>query len=109
MPMPPKDKPPSIKETSFECPYCGVLTSQSWLNIFGQFIKGPGKPFFPDHKFDEYVSKNTSLTPEKKHQQWTWANSMRASDGFLTFLENDIYLSMKVENIFSVGVMIAKK
>lgn len=34
--------PPSIKETAFDCPYCGAYTTQYWYDVYAQRI-GDGK------------------------------------------------------------------
>ncbi len=31
-------KPPSVQETAFNCPHCGVLTTQDWLSLWGEYL-----------------------------------------------------------------------
>jgi len=99
--MPPKGKPPSIQETSFECPYCGVFTTHTWLNVFGKAIqREPKTPIFPDSEFVANVQEDQDNTEEAKQKILAWAHKMDVGDGFLNFLEDSERITIKVENIF---------
>ena len=79
-----KHVPPTVKETSFNCPHCGALAKQFWFDIWAQpnnderplpIIVGEGGA-------DEFNFKDID-DDELKIQLTDWANKMAKGVPFL--------------------------
>ncbi|MDD2903066.1 MAG: DUF4145 domain-containing protein [Syntrophales bacterium] len=79
-----KHVPPSIRETAFNCPHCGALTSQVWFKTFVQTIADSGIPFIPDASFVEKVHNHPDLQPEHKER---WLQTINERIKGLVFLD----------------------
>ena len=97
--MPPKGKPPSISETAFECPHCGVFTTQYWFNVW---LKGMGdqRPNLPDQKFEAYVVNDKDIGLDKKKELYDWAYGMRRGLIFSKSIDTGAVLSEFADNLF---------
>lgn len=87
-----KISPPSIKETAFDCPHCGVLTTQYWFAIHTKQlpVKKP-LPYIPDETFKVRLQGVKEIGEEKKEKAFDWYNKMAIGLVFLEEKDNDVW------------------
>ena len=100
-----KTNPPSIKETAFDCPYCGAYTTQYWIRLYARKL-GDEKPlpFIPDERWFQSLDKKRQVQGEKQIPSDAeivsdWYNEMNTG---LVFFENrgDTYPEFDVNNLY---------
>jgi hypothetical protein len=60
--------PASIRETAFNCPHCGALTSQYWFDTYACRLGDGEKPFIPNDEVLEKFRQEQELEPEQKER-----------------------------------------
>ena len=58
----------SIRETSFNCPHCGALASQTWLSTYVDDLSDGTTPLVPDAESVERFRSEQGLKAETKEQ-----------------------------------------
>ena len=99
--MPPKSKPPSISETAFECPHCGVFTSQNWFSLYPKsFDEKTRTPPIPDAEMAERERTNKEMDAEKKAKTIDWIEKMNSGFIFLAENKQTHYHFKEANNLF---------
>lgn len=63
--MPRKNVLASIKETAFDCPYCGAFTSQTWFTVHAAGLSGERKtPVIFDNEVIKRILSSKGIEPE---------------------------------------------
>lgn len=91
---------PSISKTGFCCPHCGILASQSWLNLYAQFCDRENpNPVIPGSEEKNEIISDSEFSVEQKKDYIEWVDKM--SKG-LVFLERKSQsgLRLGVNNLF---------
>jgi hypothetical protein len=94
-----KHVPASIKETAFNCPHCGALTSQTWYQTYAREPKGDTKlPFFPDMEVVNRILSNDELDDEVKERHIVFVNKIH--NGLIFFEgKEDAYTPLEAINL----------
>lgn len=78
-----KEKVPSTKETAFCCPYCGVYTTQHWLELKAKYCTGENLvPFIPDQEFIKNINLEVNMPDSEKESILSFAQEMISGDIF---------------------------
>ena len=96
---------PSIKETAFNCPHCGALTTQYWFKIYAEQLERENPlHFVPSAGSKEQVAEvvmaeDSQTTPEQKEYLRDWCDKMVTG---LPFVEgNDsTYAPYRIHNLY---------
>lgn len=92
---------PSIRETGFNCPHCGVLTSQEWHQVFADSLHTEARvPFIPDEEWQTSLSDDTNIEAETKKRFLLWTDRMRSGLVFLDEQRNTAYQRTDVGNLW---------
>ena len=87
--MLPQDNPPSIRQTSFHCPFCGVLASQAWLNVYGKpCTESDNIPLLPGEEYLVSVEQSTRCSQPADDWRIKWATQMSTGQAFIS--TNDV-------------------
>lgn len=82
--MPKKSVPASVRETAFDCPYCGAYTSQTWLNLHATKVKDdPGTPSIIDETRRNEIAEDQTIPPEMRQKFVAFAAKMASGKIFL--------------------------
>jgi hypothetical protein len=74
----------SLKETAFNCPHCGTLTSQTWYQTHAYEVKGDTKlPIFPDIEAIKRILSDIDLDDEMKDQHMAFVKKIHKELIFL--------------------------
>ena len=94
-----KHVPPSLKETAFNCPHCGTLTSQTWYQTYAREPKGHTKlPFFPDREVVNRILNDDELDDEAKEDHVAFITKMH--NGLIFFQgKEDAYTPLQAVNL----------
>jgi hypothetical protein len=79
--------PASIRETAFNCPHCGALTSQFWYRTYVQYLEKGNTPFIPDSEVLEEIFNDKKLAKERK--ELLIENMKERMTGLVFFKEQD--------------------
>lgn len=91
-------KLPSIQETSFSCPHCGVLTSQTWLSPYAEMLGKDKTPHFPNAASIERIKNNAKLSTTERDELIRWVKKMR--EYRVSANEVDaVYIHHKLDNL----------
>lgn len=93
--MPPKHIPPSIGLTAFNCPHCGVLTSQFWSNTYQMEVSTESDTPSVWTTADSNLFADTEEPERSKLSDWI----KRASSGEIFFDPTDHRASSMVINL----------
>lgn len=93
--------PPTTSATGFNCPHCGVLTSQEWSKLYTSKIDNEARtPFLPDSDWINAVKDDQSFTDKVKERAIEWAENMQTGLVFLEDLEDGKYVRQQANNIW---------
>ncbi|MBX3301765.1 MAG: DUF4145 domain-containing protein [Nitrospira sp.] len=95
-----KSTSPSVKETAFDCPYCGAYAAQHWINLHAKYREASNKtPFIPDEEIFQRVKE--SKLPED-HKEKFVAHLEKLQTGLICFerQEQGKYVYEDVHNLF---------
>jgi hypothetical protein len=93
--------PPSINETGFNCPHCGVLTSQEWHGLHSSKIDNETRtPFVPDQEWIAVVSDDREMQEGSKAALTKWANNMQTGLVFFEERREASYSRVDVNNLW---------
>lgn len=70
------NKPPSIKETAFECPHCGVYTTQFWFKLYAKEQDKNSIPIIPTEDFKQEILNDTNLQDVTKNGMVEYIDKM---------------------------------
>lgn len=92
-----KHVPPSVSETGFNCPHCGVLAKQSWYNLHADRFDKDKIPGIID---EEYVKGLDLSGLDKEERAKTTKMGLKMAKG-LPFIENNhSYRYYSIYNLF---------
>jgi hypothetical protein len=91
--------PASVKETAFNCPHCGALTSQEWYSLYADRVEHGRTPFLPDAAFEKAVLNDPELDDETKERLIADAHNMNTGLVYLAE-RNGHYLQTGAANLF---------
>jgi predicted RNA-binding Zn-ribbon protein involved in translation (DUF1610 family) len=74
---------PSIKETAFNCPHCGTLTTQYWYKAHVETINKGQLPHFVDAKVLEEIDLSYIEDREQRAELEAWFQQMEKGRPFL--------------------------
>jgi hypothetical protein len=94
-----KHVPPSLKETAFNCPHCGTLTSQTWYQTYAREPKGVTKLlFFPDMDVINSILNDNELDDEAKEHHVAFITKIH--NGLIFFQgKEDAYTPLQAVNL----------
>jgi len=93
-------KPPSISETGFNCPHCGVLATQYWFRLFADALSGDRRtPLIPDDDILKRID-SSDLGADAKASIRQWAQGMMTRLIFTDQKETSTYLRNEVHNLY---------
>lgn len=82
-----KSVPPSINKTAFECPHCGVYTTQYWFNVHPSKLNEDARtPAILDKEVKSSILKDKNISTEQKQY---WVDFIDKMMSGLVFLENN--------------------
>lgn len=85
--MTPKQNPPSISETAFDCPHCGAYTTQHWYRLSATQLGDDHRtPIMPGADAKERFRTDKDLEPEMRASLMEWVDKM---DSGLVFFEKN--------------------
>lgn len=91
--------PASIKETAFNCPHCGTLTTQYWFKVYANELSAGDTPFIPDTDFLNRVHADMNL-PAKAKQDWIdYVNNINSGVVFFKEHENPCFSTTQAANL----------
>ena len=83
-----KASPPSIKETAFDCPHCGALTTQYWFSIYAKdHEEDYPLPNVPNAAYRLHIQEDEGLAEEDREIMLDWYNKMKT--GLVFFAEKE--------------------
>lgn len=95
-----KTTPPSVKETAFDCPYCGAFTTQYWFKIHAEELNDEKPlPYIPDERNKESIQGNTDVSKDEKQSWLGWYDEMATGHMFFWQTSQSHY-SRTVNNLF---------
>lgn len=95
-----KNIPPSIKETAFNCPYCGVLTTQYWMRLCSHEISdGFRRPFFVDENNKNKIMQDEKLDGAVKERWVKWVDKIASGSLFIEERSEGKYVHFDVLNL----------
>lgn len=97
--MPGKVVPPSTKLTSFNCPHCGTLTSQSWYRVYLDRIGKDGVPHLWTREGIESLKFDEDLESESRDRIFAFAKRVASGEMFLDFSLEARYLRGLAANL----------
>lgn len=94
-----KHVPPSLKETAFNCPHCGTLTSQTWYQTYAHELKEDTKlPFFPDIEAINRILSDDELDDKMKDEHMAFVTKIHKE--LIFFQANEgAYMSLQANNL----------
>ena len=99
--MPAKSTPPSISETAFDCPNCGVFTTQNWFSLYPKsFDEKTRTPPIPDAEMAERTQTNMEMDAEWKAKSIDWIKKMNSGIIFLAENKQTHYHFKEANNLF---------
>lgn len=101
-------KPPSITETSFNCPHCDALAHQTWFSVALEEIADNlgSVPFVPPDDFQARINARSDLNSEEKAKQIRWLKRIKTGELFLDEEKNwtKRFWNTYVSKCFSCGM-----
>jgi hypothetical protein len=89
--------PASIRETAFNCPHCGALTSQVWFATYVDNLADGATPFIPDAEVVKRIHSDQLLKPEEKER--FIENIKERMKGLIFFDKHDGALYNRTESV----------
>ena len=92
---------PSVRETAFNCPHCGALTTQTWFKIYATDI-GEDEARLPRQVSEEEASLLTFdqiEDAEQRKELKDWFAKMALGVPFLDRLSSSAYSSWAIYNL----------
>ena len=78
-----KHVPPSVRETAFNCPHCGALTTQYWHSLRADRLERDAPlPLVADAKCRPAAAFDEVEDPEERRKLMRWADLLEAGDPF---------------------------
>ena len=91
---------PSIKETAFSCPHCGVLTTQHWHEGYADEVGGERKlPFLPSAEDLQMLRGDKNLDQAKRSRLVRAVEKIVNRQVFMEKRKDALYGSNRVENV----------
>jgi hypothetical protein len=82
--MPDEPIAPALDSRYFNCPHCGVLSQQSWFNLYADPINSPeGVPLRIDESGLQRLRENPMFTEEVRQQKVDYWERVTAGKIFL--------------------------
>lgn len=92
---------PSVKETAFNCPYCGVLTTQYWSNILSDAIASEKRiPYVPNSRTIDKIKDDREIPEDVKSGFIDFVSKMSNGEPFFEVLSSYKYINHEVHNLF---------
>ena len=95
---PMKYVPPAATETAFNCPHCGVLTSQFWYSAHVEAMKKDARPFVIDA--EKLKTLNLDHIQEEDERERLTARAKEKAKGRPFFEEGGNYRDLDVHNVW---------
>jgi len=71
---------PSVSLTAFNCPYCGVLTSQTWYGVSSRHLVKSKTPWIPAPDMAQRLREDNATPSEMKANLLAWADRLVAGE-----------------------------
>jgi hypothetical protein len=94
-----KSAPPSITQTSFNCPHCGALAQQFWWDTYAKRTEKNATPHRPKPEDLEHLLASAKVEPEVKEGIAGYLRKAVAGDVFIERQEPTQYLHDEVHNL----------
>ncbi len=91
--------PPSVRETAFNCPYCGALAKQHWGETFARYKEDKDKLPIIVGKGGAEEFDWRELEDDLKQKLTKWANKMAVGAPFLEYSKDGNYVRYTLHNV----------
>lgn len=92
---------PSINSTGFNCPHCGVLTSQEWYRLYAADTDTESRlPLVPDAEWRSELTNDLDFPEETKRSLMSWADRMQSGLVFFEEFRDGKYVRIEANNIW---------
>ena len=96
-----KYAPPSIRETSFNCPHCGAFASQRWSTLHANLnTEDKPLPFIVSREQREEINLSVVEVGVERNKLPQWADKMVSGRPFLESQRSAYHLRLKLFNTF---------
>lgn len=91
---------PSIRETAFNCPHCGALTTQTWFQPYVQRVTSEDRvPSIPDATDFESIQVDPDLSDEQRLKFASYCERVLSRQAFLEPLKTSAYCDLRLDNL----------
>jgi hypothetical protein len=96
-----QEHPPSIFETAFACPHCGVYTTQYWFKLYAVRRSAEQlSPTLPTNETKEFIEKNEEFSDGEKEEYLSFVDNVLSGKIFLEYNQEPQYLNYQAHNIY---------